>query len=916
MSEADQGLASTGDVDFHAVLADGNLVHVRPPVAADRRALLRLHEGLSETSAYFRYFSLSRQAGEAHVDHLLSAQSAAGEDRGDLAGLLALIGEDVAGMASYERLPTREVAEVALLVDDDHQGRGIGTLLLEGLAVQAGAQGVTRLVAEVLPNNAHMLNVFRSAGFTAQARYSDGTVHVDLPLARTAALLDAAGERERAAAAQSITRLLAPRSIAVIGAGRAGGMGHNLVATLADGGFRGPLYPVNLSARTVYGRPAVAKATELPAGVDLAFVAVPADSVLTVAADCAAAGIRNLVVVASGFSETGAMGENVERQLVVLARRAGMRVVGPNCLGMVNTAPDVRMNATVVGARPKPGRLGMMTQSGALGTALLDAATQRGLGVSTFVSVGNKADVSSNDLLLYWEQDEATDVAALYIDSFGNPRKFGRIARRVAQRKPVVVIKPGLGGSGPTGRFTAAALDRAATEDALFTSAGVLRVDSVPQLLAVADVLLSQPLPPGRRVAVLSNSRSVGVLAGDACVSAGLEVEPLAGAVQDALRVAAPAATVVANPVDLTAAAGPGEYRAALAVLLAAEEVDAVLVAHTTLQAGGHGAVAAAVDAAAAGAAKPTLASYAGAAAAADRIESRGTVPVFDYPEVAAGALASAAEYAHWRRQPQGEFVPLTDVAPDRVRRRLRDLLAQRPDGCWVPSSVLAEVLGDYRVPLLDGNVVRSPAQAAECADGIGGPVAIRALNPDLVRPEQGAIRLWLADGAAAWAAYVQMAQELGDELGGGAIVRPMVTDGTELVISVTQDRLFGPVVMFALGGTTGELMGDRAYRLLPLTDLDADRLIGSLRCSPLLYGYRGRPPADVTALADVLLRVAALAEDVPQVAELTLDPVVASPDGAVVADARMRVAPPEPQPSIWLPRLSDPRRGQRAFRH
>jgi acyl-CoA synthetase (NDP forming)/GNAT superfamily N-acetyltransferase len=908
-------LTYTSDVDFDAVLSNGSLVHIRPPVGADRAALLSLHDGLSERSAYFRYFSMSRQAGEEHVDHLLGTGGGQDPDGGDLAGLIALIADDVAGMASYERLPTRDEAEVALLVDDAHQGLGIGTLLLEALAVRATANGVARLVAEVLPNNAHMLNVFRTAGFAATTRYSDGTVHVDLPLTRTAALLDAAGERERAAASQSITRLLTPSSIAVVGAGRVGGVGYDLVRTLTDGGYRGALYPVNRYAQTVYGRPAVATVADLPPGVDLAMVAVRVGSVLEVAAGCAAAGVRNLVVVASGFSETGAIGESVERQLVVLARRAGMRVVGPNCLGIVNTAPAVRLNATVVGARPLPGRLGMMSQSGALGTALLDAVTHRGLGVSTFVSVGNKADVSSNDLLLYWEQDEATDVAALYIDSFGNPGKFGRIARRVARCKPVIVIKPGRGAAGLV-PGTNAALDRSATEDALFTQAGVLRVDSVPELVAVAALLLGQPLPPGRRVAVLSNSRSVGALAGDACVTAGLEVNTLAGATQEKLAASAPGSTVVANPVDLTAAAGPAEYQAAIGVLLAAQDVDAVLVVHTTLRADGHVAVAAAVGAAATGAAKPVLASYVGVGAATTEARARGGVPAFDYPEVAAGALAHAADYAQWRRQPAGQAPLLSDVQPIVARRRLREVMAARPEGCWVPSAVVTDVLADYGVPSLKGSVVRSPAEAAEYADGLGAPVAIRALNPDLgAEPEDGAVQSWLPDGAAAWQAYAGMAARLGERMGGAAVVRPMVSDGTELVIGITQDWLFGPVIMFGMGGTTGELLGDRAYRLLPLTDLDAQRLISSLRCSPLLFGYHDRPPANVEALVDVLLRAAALAEDVAQVAELTLDPVVVSAGEAVVCEARMRVAPPEPQPSVWLPRLKASGRGNGPFR-
>jgi acyl-CoA synthetase (NDP forming) len=617
--------------------------------------------------------------------------------------------------------------------------------------------------------------------------------------------------------------------------------------------------------------------------------------------------------VASGFAEAGVIGENVERQLVVLARRAGMRLVGPNCLGIVNTADAIRMTATVAGARPLTGRLGMMTQSGALGTALLDAATNGGLGVSTFVSVGNKADVSSNDLLLYWEQDEATGVVALYIDSFGNPRKFGRVARRVARRKPVIVIKPGRGAPGPA--HASAGLDRAATEDALFAQAGVLRVNSVAELLGVADLLLSQPLPLGRRVAVLSNSRSVGVLAGDACVAAGLEVYTLAGLTQQALQVSTPRSTAVANPVDLTAAAGPQEYQAAVGVLLGDADIDAVLVTHVTMHGGGHDPVALAVNAAARGSAKPVLASYVRVGAATNDPPPHATVPTFDYPEAAAVALAQAADYADWRRQPEGELPALADVQPIDAARRLRDVLASRPEGCWVPTAIVAEVLADYGLPLLSAHVARSPAQAAEFARRLGGPVALRALNPDLgPELEQGATRLWLPDGEAARQAYDQMAARLGESMGGAAMVRPMVTEGTELVITVRQDWLFGPVIVFGLGGSTGGLMGDHACRLLPLTDLDAERLISSLRCSPLLFGYHGRPRADVAALADVLLRAAALADDVEQVAELILNPVLVSPSAAVICDVRMRIAPSEPHPSVWLPRLKETAKANSPF--
>lgn len=673
--------------EFDAVLLDGTLIHLRPPVTADRPALADLHDRLSRRSAYLRFFSLSQQAPSRYLDRILAP------DERDLPGLVALIGGTPVALASYERLEESDQAEVAFLVDDAHQGLGISTLLLETLAADATRRGITRFTAEVLPENEAMLDVFSATGFVTSRRFREGTVRVEFPLSRTAELLEAVGERERQADARSISRLLAPSSVAVLGSaptgtGRSTGdtaeLAGRILANLSKGDFAGPVHAV---------RPGPGTRFTLPSGTDLAIVTVAAADVLAAVESCAEAGVRNVVVTSGGFSDAGAAGAAREAEVVHAARRAGMRLVGPHCLGMVNTAPEVRLWATPTATCPRPGAVGVLSHSVALGAAMLGGMTRRDIGVSSFVSAGNTADVSGNDLLLYWEQDPATAVVVLYLERFGNPRKFTRIARRLARSKPVLVVAsaPGggaLGGGGP------------AAFDALFRQSGVIRVDRVEDLFPVLQVLLAQPLPGGQRLAVLGNSAAAGALAARAAVAAGLTVAALDPDTQQHVRAVVGPEASVANPVDLLESAGARTYASVLTRLLDAPEVDAVLVSSASYPGTSRTEVTAALRTAARHSVKPVVASLLGVRDEDQRPKegSVGRVPAFAFPETAARALGIVADYAGWLRSPVGAKPALPGIDPAAAARRLADVMAASPQGVPLDWAQAERLLTDYGI--------------------------------------------------------------------------------------------------------------------------------------------------------------------------------------------------------------------------
>lgn len=861
------------------VAADGGTVHLRPIRPEDADGLTGLMDRSSDQTRYYRFFGPMKRLSAkelhrfTHVDH--DARVA----------FVVLLGDQVVGVGRYDRYPGTDDAEVAFLIEDAHQRRGLGSVLLEHLAAAARERGIKRFVAEVLAQNSTMVRVFQDAGYKSQRSYEDGVVHLSFPIEPTEDALAVAYEREQRSESRSIARLLTPSSVAVVGASNdADKIGNALLRHLLDYGFAGPVYPVNPSARHVRGVPAYADIESIPDDVDLAVVAVPANEVEGVVEACRRKRVRGLVVVSGGFGESGPEGREVERRLVASARASGMRVVGPNCLGIVNTAAGVRLNASLAPMVPGRGRVGFFAQSGALGVALLERARSRGIGLSTFVSAGNRADVSGNDLLQYWATDPGTEVVLLHLESFGNPRKFARLARTVGRTKPVVAVKSGRHvGVAPGLAGTSVAVPEQSVA-ALFASAGVIRVETVAQLFDVGTLLAHQPLPAGDRVAIVGNSTAIGVLVADAVLEEGLQLA------HD-------------QPVDIGVSGTPEQFRAALQQAVDDDDVDAVIAVFLPPLMAGSNEFGPALRDVAVGSTKPVLASFLSTEgvppdlAVLDEhgMPARGSVPSYGTPERAVIALAKASEYARWRRRPVGEVPELPDVDEDAARAVVRDVLAGAPGGRELDDDELMALLGAYGVPLLRTRTVSDPEAAVAVAEEIGYPVVLKSTAPWLRhRSDLGGVRLDLVDADDVRAAYAAIPS------GDPVIVQEMAAPGVATVVEIVDDPSFGALVSFGVGGVATELLGDRAFRTLPLTDLDAAELVRGPRAWPLLDGWRGSEPVDTAALEDLLLRVARLADDLPEVLRLSLEPVIVGPANPwhggrslVVAGGTARIGPP-----------------------
>jgi acetate---CoA ligase (ADP-forming) len=901
------GLVAASRIEWAAdvVSADGRTVRIRPIRVHDSEKVLQLYERLSPESMYLRFFSPVPAEMARRTERLTQV------DQDEHVVIVAELGDDLVAMARYDRQSPGDTAEVAFVVDDDHQSRGLGTLLLEHLAAIGRDQGIRRFVATTLPQNHRMLEVFRDAGYEVASRFEQGAIDVSFAIEPTGASLAAQLEREHHAEARSIAGLLAPSSIAVIGASRRPRtIGHEVLRNLLRGGFNGPTYPVNPNARAVAGVRAYPTISDVPDTVDLAVVTVPATEVPEAVRQCAAKGVRGLVIISAGFAELGRDRADAERELVELARRNGMRVVGPNCMGIINTNPAVSMNATFAPFVPTPGRIAFSSQSGALGIELLGRVAELGLGISTFVSVGNKADVSGNDLLQYWEEDADTDVILLYLESFGNPRKFARLARRVSRSKPIVAVKSGRtqAGTRAAGSHTAALASSDVAVDALFLQAGVTRVDTLEELFDVAQVLAHQPLPSGRRVAIVSNGGGPGILAADACAGAGLEVPELSAETQTRLRDFASPDAGVRNPIDLVASAAADTYELALRTVLGDDEVDAVIVLFVPPLVTQPDDVARAIRTAAAEAgAKPIVACFLGSHGIPDALRStqpdERSIPSFAFPESAAAALGHAAGYGAWRNRPEGAVPDFPDVNAERARAIVSERVGST-DGVWLDGDVAQSLCDCFGLPTVRTMQVATASDAVHAAQELGCPVALKVGSGAIVhKTDVGGVHLNLASEAAVRDAFTAMQERLGDGMG-GAIVQPMVGAGVETIVGVTRDPLFGSLVVFGMGGTAAELVRDTALRILPITDLDAREMVRSLRTSPLLFGYRGSRPADVQALEQLLLRVGRLADELPEVAEMDCNPVIVLPDAVTIVDVKIRLVPLPPSPLPGVRRM------------
>jgi acyl-CoA synthetase (NDP forming)/RimJ/RimL family protein N-acetyltransferase len=866
------------------LLSDGGAVHLRPITPEDGPAVLALHSRFSERTRYLRYFSPYPRIPQRDLTRFTTV------DHADREAFVVALGDRLVAIGRYDRISSDE-AEVAFVVEDAHQGRGIGSVLLEHLAAAAAEHRIRRFVAEVLPENGAMMRIFTDAGYVPQRTYEDGVVHLVFDIDPTEASIEVSRRREQRSEARSIARLLHPGSVAVIGAGsRPGGIGRTVLDNLRRAGFTGEVHAVNTRHGKVDGLPAYDSVLDVEGRVDLAIVAVPAEDVPAVVTECAAKGVHGLVVVSSGFGETGPAGAEAERRLVETARSNGMRVVGPNCLGVVNTDPEVRLNATLAPELPERGRVGFFSQSGALGIAVLDQARTRSLGLSSFVSAGNRADVSGNDLMQYWMDDPATDVVLLYLETFGNPRKFARVARALGRRKPVVAVKstsapPGLDGTAP-------ALSQGGTE-ALFEQSGVIRVDTLTQMFDVAQILAYQPLPAGRRVAIVGNSSALGVLAADAAAAAGLEVVP--GCTR-----------------DIGPEGGPEEFAAAVRDAVNDPQVDALVAVFIPALSTPGTAFADVLLAGAAESGKPVVSTF----LATDGVPARlrrvtgdgatgpGSVPSFASPEAAVQALGRVTAYAEWRRQPTGQVPALPDVDTAAGRQIVAESLAAYPGGGELPDTTAAALLHAYGIDVVPSVRCADAVEAVAAADALGYPVTLKVAEGYLRhRVDLGGVRLDLAGPDDVRAAYSGIAG-LSPGLPFDVLVQPMCPPGVACLVEVAEDPSFGAVVGFGLSGVATELLGDVAWRAAPLTDADAHALVRAPLASPMLFGHRGAVPADTEALAALLERIGLLADEIPEIRTLELRPVLVGARGLSVLHVDITIGPAGGRPDAGPRRL------------
>jgi acyl-CoA synthetase (NDP forming)/GNAT superfamily N-acetyltransferase len=873
----------------YALLADGTTIEIRPARASDFDAVRDMHAAMSPDNTYLRFFSVTTAAAAREASRICRDPAA------DHVALLAWLAGDLIGVASYEAGCIPDAAEIAFAVADHVHHRGVATLMLEHLVSAARVRGIRTFTAEVLAENVAMLQVFAAAGLRARAAQADGVTDLAFDLPGGDAdpgwepYLDAVAQRESRADVASLRPLLVPASVAVVGASRRpGAVGRLILRNIVTGGYAGRVYAVNPHASELEGVACAPSPAALPEPVDLAVICVPAPAVLATAEECGKRGVRALIVITSGLDAAG------RAALLGCCRRYGIRLVGPNCFGVA--VPGIGLDATFAASHPAEGTAGLAVQSGGVGIALLGQLTRLGIGVSSFVSLGDKCDVSGNDMLLWWEQDPATRLAVLYLESFGNPRKFGRTARHVGARMPVLTVDAGRSEAGQraAASHTAAPASPVVTRQALFGQAGIVAARDFGELIEAAALLASQPVPAGGRVAIVSNAGGAGVLAADACGDAGLHVAVLDSQVQDRLRRLLPPGAAVTGPVDTTAAVPPDLFRRCLEQVAADEGVDAILALTVPT------AVADLASAACCAAISKPLALSVLDQAEAVRLRPGGPggpalVPAYAYPASAARALAHAARYGAWRARVPGRVPGFGDLRADEARALVGGFLERSPDGGWLSPGQAAELLECYGIPLVSTQPVTSEEAAVGAAAQLGGPVVLKASVPGLVhKTDAGAVQLDLHGPDEVRAGYRALAGRFGAGLS-AVLVQPMMAGGTEVIIGVVQEPVFGPLVVFGLGGVATDVLGDRSARLTPLTDTDAAALVRSIRAAPLLLGHRGTPAADLAALADILLRISRLADDLPQVAELDLNPVIARPDGAHVVDTRVRVLPAEP---------------------
>ena len=891
------------EYNVRVVLKDGSVISFRPIKKDDAPEWLNFWHRLSSRSQYLR---LHRSPPEMGMEGALRFCTI------DYVNTFAFVAEaieahqkHIVAIGRYSRLPaTPKTAEIAFVIVDAYQEKGIGTKFIEWLATVARKNDIDTFEAYVLPENTEMMSVFQGYGFHMKQILENNVYHISFPLTRTREVVRAKDARASQATLHSLEHILKPHAVAVIGASnRSGSIGQLVFQSMIQSGFNGVVYPINTNDDAVMSVKAYRSILSVPGEVDLAIVAVPASQVLGVVDECGQKKVKGLIVISDGFREKGEEGAALEREMVDMAFGYGMRIVGPNCMGLINTDPHVKLNATFALTNPAPGNISFISQSGALGLGILEYAKSMNIGFSSFVSVGNRADIASTDLLQYWEQDQATRVILLYLESFDNTDIFSRVSRRISTKKPILAIK---GGSTPEGSrashsHTGAMATSDVVSDALFSEAGIIMVNSIGELFDTAILLASQPVPRGRNVAILTNGGGPGILAADACAHSGLKVPDLSADTLSKIKSVIKRDIHINNPVDLTAGISPEEFEAVLKVLAADPGNDAIL----TIYVPPAGLDISSVENAISHAAqlvrqngKPLLSCFVGMSGLKGKEMEGHFVPYYLFPEEAATALTNAVKYHDLKTKDTGSIPVFKDIEREKSHQLINDILTSSPQRpIWIDNRNMNELFKCYGIHFAETLVAATPEETAEIALKTGFPVVVKLNSATIThKTDVGGVILDIKTPEEVKTAFNQIRSNLAkigreNEMQGVTVQR-QISDGVEVIVGVTEDRMLGHVVMFGLGGIYAELIKDTAIRLHPLTDLNARELINSVKMSQLLKGYRGMPPYDTKALEELLLRISAMVEDIPQITEMDLNPVKVQPDGRGywVVDARIMI--------------------------
>ncbi|MGV3103015.1 bifunctional acetate--CoA ligase family protein/GNAT family N-acetyltransferase [Rothia sp. 32237D007AR] len=885
------------------VLRDGATANLRPVIPTDRAALEKMYAGQSERTIYLRFFTHKPTLSDKELTRFTTV------DHNHRVAFVLLLGEEIIGIGRYDRTHNPKEAEVAFMISDAHQGRGIGSILLEHLAAAANERGIDRFSAEVLPQNRKMLNVFTDAGYEISREFEDGMVMVYFnidPTDRSRGVMEA---REHRAESTSIAELLAPRTVAVIGTtNRWDNDGHKILKTLVDGGFTGTLYGINEGQLPAGKIPIYSTIKDLPTRVDLAIIALPLAEVAPAVAACGEAGVRGVLIYTTGYAGDGARGHARQKALVRLARSHGMRVIGPASFGLLNNNPGIRLDATMSAQDPKPGALGLFSQSSAIGAMFSNTAVKRNIGVSSLVSAGNRADVSGNDIMQYWEDDEATGVCALYLESIGNPRKFSRITRRLSRAKPVLVAKNAVTGQKlPPGHSGRTSIAPPEALDAMFKQSGVISTETFEKVLDVAQVLVSQPLPAGRRIAILSNASALGQIVADKAQALKIDVRVTESALRltndgiDGLEVLEDVATSTLEASDIDAAIG---------IFLTGDSIEPKDIAGVLQQAGKRTG-------------KPVVAAFPGTLNTAQTLHGiwedsqqqlptpenpdaagqcaptlQEGLPCFESPGASILALAKVMDYVDWREKETGALATPENVSPKAAAAGIAHHLTQvsGENLLDLPAPATAELLAKYGISLLPEYGFETAQEAIAAAATAGGyPVVLKTTDQTLRhRLEVGGVRLGIESDAELLREIAHMHRVLEPYGKFNLTVQKQAPAGHTAVLIGIEDPLIGPVISFGMAGDATNLLGDWAHRIPPLTERDVYKMVRSPKATAKLFADKGIPQVRIDLLEDLCARVALMKDNHPEIAYLELNPILLAHETLTVIGAKIRLGNPQ----------------------